>query len=187
MKNVFRIIFVSISILLFASFFQNTQNYVMWKSDTKIGWEDFQDSVPLNHEFDAWTVSGINYRYHYDSHSATATIHSFFDRNESWSVKEKQTARILDHEQRHFDITEIFARKFRKSIFAWNKKTAFDKFIKSCFDSIMNLRKKEEVLYDDETKHSKDAKGQASWNAKIDSLLSAYSEFSSADVEVLRK
>lgn len=88
---------------------------------------------------------------------------------------------LLAHEQLHFDITELFARKLRKAL------TEFD------FDNARNLKADLQALYrnaeqeralmqqqfDVETRHSMNEAAQLEWQKYIKEELSKLKKFSS--------
>ena len=119
--------------------------------------------------------------------SITVEVNSYFDYSTSWVVKDRETPYLLNHEQRHFDISEICARKLRQSLLAWDNKIPFKDYFKTCFDSILKLRQSEEENYDAETHHSKDIDGQSNWNKRVDSLLNAYAEFANSDFKIAKE
>ena len=48
--------------------------------------------------------------------SYDAKVYAHFYPDKSWVIKEQSSEHILNHEQLHFDITELHARKFRKQL-----------------------------------------------------------------------
>lgn len=92
-----------------------------------------------------------------------------------------KTDYILAHEQGHFDITEIFARRLNEALqnYQFNKKT-FKKDIGQIYQSIVSEKEEYQKIYDSETDHSRNRKVQYDWLEKIDSLLAetqAYSNY----------
>jgi predicted secreted Zn-dependent protease len=99
----------------------------------------------------------------------------------SWTKTSSDT--ILTHEKRHFDITEIYARKLRK---AFKEKrfsqSTLNKESKALFNSINKELNKQQVLYDKETNHSINRQQQLNWESKIEKELNALSEYKSIAV-----
>lgn len=81
----------------------------------------------------------------------------------------------LNHEQRHFDITEVYARKATAAFkeYKYNRKTVKDD-INRIFNSFLEEQYKVQLLYDKETKHSLNISKQKEWDAKIDKWLQEY-------------
>lgn len=93
---------------------------------------------------------------------------------------------MLDHEQGHFDITEVYARKMRaiatlgtsESATASTQADALAvadaKLQASVMTPLQDLRSEETALqtqYDSETDHSQNASAQSEWRTKINQLL----------------
>ena len=83
-----------------------------------------------------------------------------------------KTDYILAHEQGHFDITEIFARRLHEALqnYQFNRRT-FKKDIAQIYHSIVSEKEDYQKNYDAETDHSRNRKVQYDWLEKIDSLL----------------
>jgi predicted secreted Zn-dependent protease len=81
---------------------------------------------------------------------------------------------VLRHEQKHFDIVELYARKLRKLINANNYSSAIELTIKS--DSLYAIIDKEmdvyQDKYDDETDGSMNGEQQRAWEKKITNEIS---------------
>jgi len=80
---------------------------------------------------------------------------------------------ILAHEQLHFDIHEIFARKFmqyahEEKVFATEH---FSKELKKVFNKTFRELKKMQEAYDRETNHGRNREAQAQWVKKVAKLL----------------
>ena len=90
-----------------------------------------------------------------------------------------KTDYILSHEQGHFDIAEIFARKLHKEMskYRFNKKT-YQKDLKKIYDAVTEEKTEIQNNYDRETNHSINKREQAEWLKKIKEMLEEYEEFS---------
>ena len=90
-----------------------------------------------------------------------------------------RTEYILSHEQGHFDIAEIFARKLHKSLseYNFNKKT-FQQDLKAIYENLMQEKEAMQEQYDRETNHSINKSAQAAWLSKINDLLTLYQDYS---------
>ena len=92
-----------------------TTNYVHYTTN-KLTWSDFQAKPGPPSEIGAITMSGFGYR---SKLSGTAQnglmeieVYSFMDPAGSWVRPDKKNNYVLNHEQRHFDITHLHAKKF---------------------------------------------------------------------------
>ena len=84
------------------------------------------------------------------------------------------------HEQGHFNIAELFARKLRKAFAEYNFNAhTVGKDIDKLF--ILNKQERNEMdaLYDKETNRSQNGQQQVLWNKKIKSELDNFKQFAS--------
>ena len=111
MKKLFSFIAIAITCLSFI----NDDNTILWSETTKLAWIDFK-GVPNNASpYKAFTESNIHTEIAAKNNEATISIKVFFDKNKSWA-KETTNSELLMHEQIHFNITELWARKFRQQL-----------------------------------------------------------------------
>ena len=91
----------------------------------------------------------------------------------------------LEHEKRHFDICEIYARKFRQLLLHsdWDNRN-FDNNLRASFKRLVADYRAMQARYDRETHHSIDVTEQKAWNQRIDSELEELSEFSESIVTI---
>ncbi len=167
-------------VFLFIGFFicerAASQDVLAWDSATKLTWRDFQGKVDSNSPYSASTVSGIVYTFHLSADGYSDSIAVVFYRSESWV--RVQTEASLIHEQGHFDITEIFARRLRKRLQTFIPgRGSLGKQLKQLYDEVEGERVATENLYDTETKHSANVERQANWNVRIRKELKALEEF----------
>lgn len=136
----------------------------------------------------AVTVSSISYTAQQTSPtSANVSITARFHPNDSWTrypnlTKEKEA---LEHERRHLEITEIYARKLRKLV-THSKFTAgnFKEELNKQFNDLVTQHRAEQVKYDHETNHSINADQQKKWNTKVDAQLKSLSAYTSTNVVI---
>jgi hypothetical protein len=87
------------------------------------------------------------------------------DMKGSWTTM--ISPQLQNHEQRHFDIAEIFSRKIN----ALNSADISGNRLQTEVNRLMQEREAMGNQYDEESMHSLDSIGQQRWNLKIDSLL----------------
>jgi predicted secreted Zn-dependent protease len=86
---------------------------------------------------------------------------------------------ILKHEQGHFDIAEIFARKLHKRMkeYRFNQST-YQTDLREIYSSITAEKEAFQDLYDNETDHSRKKDVQEKWLKKISELLNDLKDYS---------
>lgn len=107
-----------IFLIIVLCFFCNPKSdMILWTSHTQITWSDFQ-GVPPNEKGLKLAVSsvkivveGVEY---YEGETPNYVVMSYFNKKRSWSVTTSEKS--LLHERLHFDITEIYSRKIRRTI-----------------------------------------------------------------------
>jgi hypothetical protein len=93
-----------------------------------------------------------------------------FIRDKSFMLE--KTSWNLEHEQIHFDITELFARKlntrFQRSFDYTYKQREIPKRLYDSAVAVMNQMHK---LFDIESENSENVEGQALWRIRLDAML----------------
>ena len=163
---------------------QTEKPVVTWQESTKLTWQDFKGKPKLNSGAVAETASGISFGFSVKTtnsniDSFSAEVHAYFYPEDSWFNKDRADDYILDHEQLHFDITELFARKFRKEISELKVSNHVKKELKALYKNNETDLGKMQNRYDLETNHSKNSETQKQWQVYIKEELDKLSQFKS--------
>jgi Bacterial protein of unknown function (DUF922) len=152
---------------------QKEDNTILWNSGHRLVWSDFRGSPDGGRDDAALTSSGIEFSYRIDGRGGfTWHIACLFDKNKSW-VRVKNDY-ILAHEQGHFDITEIFARKLNRQLKEYHvNRDQVTKEVPALYQAIMKEQFEMENRYDEETDNSRIKNKQAAWLEKIKRDLNA--------------
>lgn len=151
-----------------------TVDTINWRASYKLKWSDFKRNPDSNSTNAAMTSTTISYRIIKKDTILDVIVTCAFNKPWSWN-KYKNNQDVLKHEQGHFDISELFARKFREAV--RKKKFKENSGIIVLYSEMMDEKKKYNNLYDNETSY--DGKKQAQWNKKIlaeINKLNAYKE-----------
>jgi len=173
--------------ILFFVVFQTSMSQdkeIQWRADEKLTWNDFQAKPDYSHPYAAITYSGISYGFSADIINGEVKvnydINCFFVVNKSWVKKRYlNDNELLVHEQLHFDITELFVRKFRKKLSEMTFSKNVKSEIKTVYKAITKDKVKMQELYDEETDHSKKKIKQKEWEVSIASQLQNLIQFAS--------
>jgi hypothetical protein len=111
-------------------------------------------------------------------------VYTIFNKNKSWKNKYLENGKyikydknyLLNHEQIHFDISEIYVRKIRYLIKSMKNDCDFEVFKGKYYKLLKDLAVVQ-AKYDKQTKHSLDKIKQKKWNKKVDSLLREYKDY----------
>lgn len=175
---------------------------VIWSVSRPLTWDDFKASPGASNNNEA-AMSAVGL-YGTFGRSASCsgsgpvtctarptslTIRAQFHTVESWVSPDSKTADVLDHEQLHFDIAEVYARKLKEemtksflntpvtetggsSIEASRKaveklQVQFDQIFDRIEDEYIQIQ----AQYDLEAGHGVDIGKQSEWNSKIRGML----------------
>nr|WP_315027750.1 DUF922 domain-containing protein [uncultured Chryseobacterium sp.] len=150
---------------------------IIWKEGEKLNWNNFKSPINKKNNTDiaAYTNCGWEYSVIKSSNPkspVTFEIRATFTENKSWKDVKKINDHILLHEQKHFDIAELFVRKFRKVV-AEKIKTSgdYDRLFKTIYNTISNDYKNFQMSYDKDTRHGMDTEKQAEYNTAVSEEL----------------
>jgi hypothetical protein len=172
--------------LLCLSFSSDTHDKLYWDERNQLAWSDFKEVGTLRGNEVAHVNTGTEiHLISYKNNSAKYQIRAFICKSNTLVKKGKQNPHLLNHEQVHFDIRELYTRKLRK-VFATQvfKEDSFE----NAFNQITTLKYKEcidyQELYDSETNHSKNKEKQEEWNKRIAKELEELEAYSNPVVHV---
>src|SRR5678810_1015402 len=96
---------------------------IPWENDKRLVWDDFLCEPKVGTDAVASTSTSLGIAYQLSNGELRYHITCYFNKEKSWGLM--KTDYILAHEQGHFDITEIFARKLNEALqnYKFNKKT----------------------------------------------------------------
>lgn len=176
MRNLFLIIaFSLLPIFCLAQYQSNGQHY-LYNPDIKLQPKDFKGKAESSRHMEANTACAINLNtapsyIQSDAKEVTVTLEAHFLPYQSWK-KGEMDEHLLNHEQLHYDLAEVYARKMRKRISTDNFsfKTLGTK-LNRIYMEVWEDYAAEQSRYDRETDHSINKKAQLEWNDKVASLL----------------
>lgn len=166
--------------LLFSSLFplEHSTDKIGWSESERLSWADFQGRPTKGAGYVASTSSGISFSYSYklkdEEVTYNYTVESFFYPKESWYKPELVSAYILDHEQTHFDISELHSRVLRKMISEASFSKNIKKEIEALYQEVEKQRRIMQDRFDLETEHSKISEKEIQWETFIATQLKAY-------------
>lgn len=161
--------------------YRKTPDIIYWHDNRSLTWEDFKGNPRYDHKrISALTSSGIVHYRGCENGQIIYKIKAYFETKESWFKEEAHNDYILHHEQLHFDITELYARKLRKALserkFACGEEQEFEAFVETYLKGWEN----KQSAYDMITHHSLDREKQLEWAYKITAELSLLEDFKSS-------
>ncbi len=182
--------FTSLLCLVFSSYLVVAQQspVIEYAAISSFDWSIFKGKVNPKHVAEmgkntgAVTVSSISYStVDISDRSSTVMITARFHPKESWTryPNLNNPDQALEHEKRHMDITEVYARKFRQLVSTSHFTAShFQEEIGRLFKEIVSQQREEQTRYDQETNHSINTAQQQKWNTQIDRQLEALKAYS---------
>ncbi|GAA3589397.1 DUF922 domain-containing protein [Flavivirga amylovorans] len=157
-----------------------------WNESYKLSWTDFKDTPDKNTSAVAITASGITFGFSVNMTDNrvvgfTSDVHAHFYPEKSWYKKEQADNHVLGHEQLHFDITELHARKFRYRIDQVKVSNSVRSQLKTIHNAINKELSQMQNRYDSETNYSRNMEAQTKWKLYIVDELKKFSKYKSVD------
>ncbi|CAN5402917.1 hypothetical protein BH11BAC2_BH11BAC2_14730 [soil metagenome] len=118
-------IFSWISIVSFTQ--ESNEVKIVWSESVRLKSSDFKARTPQHalekklkkghrrSSLEGYIFSGIGFIAEQKGHNITYHIQAFMVPNQSW-LRDANSATTLEHEQAHFDITEIYSRLIKKEL-----------------------------------------------------------------------
>ncbi|MEO8759283.1 MAG: DUF922 domain-containing protein [Bacteroidia bacterium] len=170
------------------SFTQDDREETMtWQKNRKLTWDDYQGKPQKR--FAAASTMYSMYRHIYKDANGNimASIKAYFYPKDSWKGRYLDDA-LLAHEQKHFDIVELYARKLRKQMM--QLKVNSEAEAQSKMDSLHRIIDDEmdayQDKYDKETDFSMAHDEQAFWIKQIDSSIDSLTAYQNTEVKLLK-
>ncbi|WP_090103140.1 hypothetical protein [Chitinophaga sp. CF118] len=153
-----------------------------WSSDRKLAWEDYKGNPAAIHESNVAATTncrfGIRANPLFTSGRAKVFVTNEFICHQSSVRPEQKKPSLLEHEQLHFDLCEVYARKLRKELTdAHLTPLNVDTVSKDAFLKMYKLYRERQDLYDIETNHGLDLQAQKQWEHKIGEELEELSAY----------
>jgi hypothetical protein len=151
-------------------------NTIFYQEGQLLSWDDFKGKPVAASEAAALTNAGFSLElaFHQSGNNAQLVIDVTcnFSRKDSWVKQGYNTAYILNHEQKHFDIayihTLLFIQKLKDASLTNDNYAAVIQKIHHETAATMSKMQNE---YDKETSHSRITAKQEEWNKNISKQL----------------
>lgn len=152
------------------------ESSIPWSPNRKLTWDDFMSQPKYGSEAVALTSTALGLTYKAAPSGLQYQITCSFTKHKSWATM--KTSYILAHEQAHFDITELFARRLHQALSAYEfQARSFKADIASIYKRVVKEKEEFQKEYDHETDHSRDRQQQKLWLERIDQMLAASESF----------
>jgi hypothetical protein len=171
--------------LLVLCSFQSEKDRLVWNESRLLSWNDF-NGKPEKRFAAASTHYDILKHSTREGNKAVVTIEAVFFRNMSWKKSSWVNDEVLTHEQKHFDIVELYARKLRKAVLETHYADYNDLLAKLdlLYDKNDQELDKYQDQYDEESDGSMNGEKQREWNKRVSQELENYRKYKDTDVTI---
>jgi len=174
---------VYLTILIFFSFpSENDKEKFSWSEERLLTWEDFQGVPNKSDDYVASTNSGLSFSFSYKHDASgkgklTYKVKSNFYPKLSWYRPGRVSDYILKHEQTHFDISELHARKLRRELSRLKYSDNYKEIAQAIYQNMEQERRTMQQRFDDETEHSNIVEAEYQWEEYVANQLKVYNEW----------
>ncbi len=166
MKGTGAAVILSLLCLSFVSDPSPHADTLEWNEYRHLTWADFRGKRAEDAAGDAGSAVQIKAKPYTVKDKVYYDVTAFFVTNKSWS--DAQSPELLAHEQLHFDLAELYARKIRKEIVELQRSEDHDvKHYNKIVQRLLSESNEEDVLYDLETLHGAMIGKQKEWSDRI--------------------
>lgn len=145
------------------------EELLTWKTK-RLDWADYKGKPDPHSDAAATTATYLGIEYNMKNETITYKVTCYFSKNRSWGLT--KTDYILSHEQGHFDIAEIFARKLHQRMKEYKfRRSTYKNDLENIYNEILEEKERTQNRYDQETNYSRNKEQQAKWLKKIEEML----------------
>ncbi|QNL20739.1 DUF922 domain-containing protein [Hyphobacterium sp. CCMP332] len=159
----------------------NAQEKIRWNDSINLSWKDFKARAVKSSPMAAETYTRTEFGMSFQEGEFSWKVDCYFSPQNSWVKAELKSDDLLSHEQLHFAIAELNARKIRKKMAELELNSMKDsKKLQKTFEEGLKELAETQKLYDKETDHGLNDIPQKDWEQKVMSTLEKYKSFSSS-------
>jgi len=160
---------------------QDDSGRIVWSREIPLVWADFEGKPPVRAAEASGSCVGFAVLWECPGGELTFEVKATFDPAESWVKPGAQDPGLLRHEQLHFDLTELFARRLRKRFTDLrdpcknprDTRQVLDRAVADTYGEWQEAQSR----YDAETRSGTDAATQRVWERKTGQDLEALEAF----------
>ncbi|MFN7704569.1 MAG: DUF922 domain-containing protein [Chryseotalea sp.] len=168
---------LGISFDLFSQEFCIKRDSILWSTSYRLKWSDFAGRVDSSSNWMAGCAASIYVKGFWENGLPNFSVSNSFIRGDAWT-KDTTSVAMLQHEQLHFDIAEIHARKIRRAVALLRQQKVKDIEAYSAeIRKLLQMRNDTDSLYDEQTSHGTYGNQQSEWKQKILKELQALNNY----------
>ena len=157
---------------------------IVWQKDSLLTREDFKGKVTK--QWAGCCATFLMVTPVENEGNMLFSVQAVFQKSKSNIIQTSDY--ILKHEQLHFDICELYARKLRKMMSETDYKKVRDiqHQIQTMYNKVSMDCEKYEVKYDEDTNHGENPAKQKVWEDDVANQLKELDQYSSTDVNIVK-
>lgn len=154
-----------------------------WSATDRLVWAEFLGTAPVTGIEGARTVYELRYASRCHGTAFTFDVTAVFLSEQSWVKADvlaspRESARVLQHEQTHFDLTEVYARRMRKYFRElYDPCGQPEATIDAAIDRFVREEAEAQQRYDDESGYGLVAARQQAWTERVAEWLAGLASF----------
>lgn len=151
-----------------------TNGFKEWAEQHPLSWADFTGKPDAPESvYAAATYAGLALDVQDVNFAGRVTfkVRAVFDSHRSWAHPDRKDKDVLAHEQLHFDIAEVYARRLERKLNALQLKVKNKEVAKKLVLQYNIAQMKEQERYDKECVHGLNRENQQEWRTKINREL----------------
>jgi tetratricopeptide (TPR) repeat protein len=169
-----------LNIFVINIFGQNSNDSIIyWDKDIRLTWNDFQCRMleKSSDEEKAKIAAGTRYIFYVENEIPNFWVFTFSNKvkscvSDSLFTSKSGFRNLLEHEQLHFDIHELYTRKIREQFgILKEKRISIDGDYEDVYLRLFDQCKQMNELYEKETQHGLNLEKQREWCNRIDKEL----------------
>jgi len=164
--------------------YNSEKNEIDWCENRYLTWADFKGVPDACSDYAALSAVYLEAKHSCTDGNFNYMVYTRFVKGLSWC--RSPSPRLLEHEQVHFDMTEVYARKLRKYLHELDDPCLYSKEeMSQIVNTIYDDMEEAHFLYDLETFHGLKSEKQENWAMMVDKVLknlSAYQCFSGSNL-----
>lgn len=162
---------------------QDDQEKIAWEDEVFLSWDDFKGKPDPASDFKANTNTGMIYSWGLRKANGKVSlkyeVHNHFYPQFSWVNPGSKVDHLLKHEQLHFDISELHARKLRKKLSEIDPEKLdanAKQLLNNLYSEIDKERSTMQKTFDRESNHSINKEQEAKWQKFVKGELLKYKD-----------
>ncbi|MBA3830002.1 MAG: hypothetical protein H0X33_13760 [Taibaiella sp.] len=155
-----------------------THSQITWDHHHKLSWDDFKGAIPPdavdNMAAATYCGIGIDAAQVEPGKTPVVNVYNTFYITRSWVRPDAHNSEILEHEQGHFDLCELYTRKLKKQLQGILLQGAdFKLVLKNLYEQVNAEYEIPQQVYEAQTSHGMNIREQKKWDNRIATELAA--------------